>query len=219
MRCSTSCQNSTSWAPTKFVASTPVRKMTSSVRIAPRPGMWTPSQCSVWADSGRSSSDASRVSKMTFSTHSVMISGIQMRSPVMRYFLSAPDRKYFFTARNEKARTQAGPLGSMRRSDGGLGFGFRFGLGVRLGFGLGIGLRVLLGVGGLLGAAALEVGGIPARAFQLETRRAQLLAVFGLAACGADGERRIGHLLQVLVLVAADRATVFVDRHGARLYR
>src|SRR5256712_14070705 len=107
-----------------------------------------PSQCSVWKDSGSSSSDASSVSKMTFSTQRVMISGIQIRSPVMRYFFSAPDRKCFFTARNEKTRTQAGPLGSMRRSGGGLGFGFRFGLSVGLRFGLGLGLRVRLLIGG-----------------------------------------------------------------------
>src|SRR5262245_41470784 len=35
---------------------------------------------------------------MTFNTQSVMISGIQMRSPVIRYFLKAPETKSFFTA-------------------------------------------------------------------------------------------------------------------------
>src|SRR5438046_5378892 len=94
----------------------------------------------------------------------------------------------------------------MRRSGGGLGFGFRFGLRVGLGFGLGLGLRVRLLVGSFL-PAALEVRRVPAGALQLKARRAQLLAVFGLAARRADGERRIGHLLQVLVLVATDRAT------------
>src|SRR6267142_993432 len=115
MRCSKSCQNSTRCAPTKLVASTPVRKMTSMVRIAPSPGIWTPSQCSVWNDSGTSSSDASSVSKMTFSTHSVMINGIQISSPVIRYFLNAPEMKCFFTASaNEKARTRAGPVRSRK---------------------------------------------------------------------------------------------------------
>src|SRR5258706_7637675 len=57
-----------------------------------------PIQCSVWNDTGRRRSDASSVSKMTFNTHSVMISGIQMRSPVIRYFLRAPGAKSFFTA-------------------------------------------------------------------------------------------------------------------------
>src|SRR5438128_10961025 len=146
-----------------------------------------------------------------------MISGIQMRSPVMRYFFRAPDRKYFFTARNEKARTQAGPLGSMRRSDGGLGFGFGFGLRVGLRFGLAIRLRVGLRIGGFF-CPALEIGRVPTRTLQLKARRAQLLAVVGLAARRANRERRVRHLLQVLVLVAADRAAVFVDRQGVRLY-
>src|SRR5258707_9968616 len=106
----------------------------------------------------------------------------------------------------------------MRRSGGGLGFGFRFRLGVRLGFRLRLGgLGIFLGVGGLL-ATAFEIGGVPAGAFQLEARRAQLLAVFGLAAHRTD-RQHVRHLLQVLIVMAAGVATVFVNRHGTRLYR
>ena len=47
-------------------------------------------QRSVWNESGSSSSDWSSASKMTFSTQIVMISGIQMRRPVIRYFFTAP---------------------------------------------------------------------------------------------------------------------------------
>src|SRR4051812_46044115 len=113
MRFSTSCQSCTSCAPKKLVAKMPVRSTMTSVSTAPRPGMCTPSQLSVWNDTGMSSSDASSVSKITFNTQSVMISGIQISSPVMKYFLSRPEEKTFFTAsENEKARTLPG------RSDG-----------------------------------------------------------------------------------------------------
>src|SRR5258708_31475783 len=52
--------------------------------------------------SGSSKSDASSASKMTFSTQIVITSGIQMSSPVMKYFFSAPERKCFFRAKKEK---------------------------------------------------------------------------------------------------------------------
>src|SRR4051812_39559074 len=196
--------------------------MTTSVRIAPRPGIWMPIQCSVWNDSGRSRSDASSVSKITFNTHSVMISGIQMSSPVIRYLRRALERKCFFTASEIKrpecspGRTQCGGLSR------GLGFGFLFRLrlglrfGLRVRFGVGLGVRLL--VGGLLGAA-LEIGGVPAGASQLKPGGRELLLVLALAASRTNGERRIRDLLEVLVLVSTGRAAVFVDRHGTRLYR
>src|SRR5260221_2487666 len=104
----------------------------------------------------------------------------------------------------------------MRRSGGGLGFGFRFRLGVRLGFRLRLGgLGIFLGVGGLL-ATAFEIGGVPAGAFQLEARRAQLLAVFGLAAHRTDRQRLVGHPLQVLIGIAAGGSTVIRNPHWTR---
>src|SRR3954471_7569181 len=125
---------------------------------------------------------------------------------------------------------------------GSLGFGFAVGFGValrlRLRISLRVGLRVAFRLGlrislrvGLRGAfrvalllrrllrAALEIGGVPTRPLQLEAGRGKLLAVLGLAACRADAERRFGHLLQVLLLVAAGIAAVVVDRHAPRLYR
>src|SRR5258706_6311769 len=104
----------------------------------------------------------------------------------------------------------------MRRSGGGLGFGFRFRLGVRLGFRLRLGgLGIFLGVGGLL-AAAFEIGGVPAGAFELEARRAQLLAVFGLAAHRTDRQRLVRRHLQVLIVMAARVAPGLVNRHATR---
>ena len=64
---------------------------------------------------------------------------------------------------------------------------------------------------------ALEVA-LRLKARELETGRGELLAIFRLATRRAHGERRLRDLLQVLVSVAADVATVLVDRHGARLY-
>src|SRR5215210_2220803 len=162
---------------------------------------------------------------MTFNTQIVMISGIQISSPVMKYFLSGPAGKTFFTA--------SGPVGGLRRSGGCLGFGLGFRFAIRLRFGLGVGLGVGLSVGlgfglrfrlglGLLRigflAAALEVGGVPAGALQLESGGGKLLLVLPLAARRTNAERRFGHLLQVLIRVSANAATVFVDRHRPRLY-
>src|SRR6185436_20166297 len=93
-------------------------------------------------------------------------------------------------------------------------------LGLRLVFGLWVGLRfgfcagfailclVLLGC-----AAALEVGGVPAAAFQLKAGCAKQLGIGALAAGRALRQRRLGDLLQVLLLVAAMAAAIFVNRH------
>src|SRR5689334_960994 len=205
MRLSTSCHSATSCAPKKLVANTPVMNTTTRVSTAPRPGMCTPSQLSVWNDAGSRSSDWSSASKMILGTQIVMTSGIQMSRPVMKCFRTVPERKDFLT----------------RPSGRGFRFGFAVGLAVGLAMGLGVRLAVGLRLGGLLGLfgfvglllrSALEVGGVPARALELEAGGAQLLAVARLAAGGAHGKRRLGHLLQVLVLVAAGLATVLVDR-------
>src|SRR5262249_22062163 len=60
---------------------------------------------------------------------------------------------------------------------------------------------------------ALEVSRIPAGAFQLKAGRRNLLLILLLAARGAFGERLFAHLLQMLFLVPAGRALVFVNRH------
>src|SRR5207249_4327361 len=80
--------------------------------------------------------------------------------------------------------------------------------GVGLGFGLGFGFRLVF-----LLAAALEIGGVPTAALKLEAGRAEQLLVGRLAARRAGDKQRLGDLLQVLVLMAARLAAVFVDRH------
>src|SRR5881409_1433680 len=104
MRCSTPFHSCTSRAPRKLVASRPVTKTMTRVKMAPSPGTWTPIQLSVCSATGSSSSDWSSVSKMNFSTQIVMIKGIQMSSPVIKYFFTAPEtkrpgavKKYFIT--------------------------------------------------------------------------------------------------------------------------
>src|SRR5437879_9854982 len=162
MRCSTSFHIPTSRAPRKLVASTPVTKTMTRVKIAPSPGMWKPIQLSVCSASGSSSSDWSSTSKMNFSTQIVMISGIQMSSQVMKYFLTAPETK-------RPGSRRAGWLVRVYSVSGAgrlLRLGFRFGLG----FGLGFDLRF-----GLLFGRFLEVRGVPAGAFQLEAGRADQL--------------------------------------------
>src|SRR6266481_7802075 len=201
MRCSTLFHSCTSRAPKKLVASRPVTKTTTRVKMAPSPGMWTPSQLSVCSATGSSSSDWSRVSKMNFSTQIVMISGIQISSPVMKYFLTAPETKRPGSRRAGWLVAVYSVSGASRLLRLGLGFGFRFGLG----FGLGFGLRF---------GRFLEVRGVPAGAFQLEAGRAEQLLKGRFAAGRALGERRLRGLLQELFLVATLLAAVFVDRHG-----
>src|SRR6266404_2921297 len=208
MRCRTLFHSCTSRAPKKLVASRPVTKTTTRVKMAPSPGMWTPSQLSVCSATGSSSSDWSRVSKMNFSTQIVMISGIQISSPVMKYFLTAPETK-------RPGSRRAGWLvgvysvsgaGRLLRLGFGLGFRFCFRFGFRFGLGFGLGRLLFRGF--------LEVRGVPAGAFQLEAGRAEQLLEGRFAAGRALAERRLRSFLQELFLVATLLAAVFVDRHG-----
>jgi hypothetical protein len=61
--------------------------------------------------------------------------------------------------------------------------------------------------------AALEVGGVPAAALQLETGSGNLLKVGFCTAGRTGGERGIAHLLKVVFLMAASAAAILVDRH------
>src|SRR5712691_11015770 len=205
MRCSTSFHSCTNRAPKKLVASRPVTKTVTRVKMAPSPGMWKPIQLSVCSATGSSSSDWSRMSKMNFSTQIVMISGIQMSSPVMKYFFTAPETK-------RPGSRRAGWLVGVYSVSGASRFlrlGFRFGFRLGFRFGLGFDLRF-----GLLFGRFLEVRGVPAGAFQLEAGRAEQLLKRRFAASRALAERRLRGLLQELFLVATLLAAVFVDRHG-----
>src|SRR2546427_1480323 len=205
MRCSTPFHSCTSRAPKKLVASRPVTKTMTRVKMAPSPGTWTPIQLSVCSATGSSSSDWSSVSKMNFSTQIVMIKGIQMSSPVMKYFFTAPETK-------RPGSRRAGWLVAVYSVGGAsrlLRLGFRLGLRFGLRFGLGLDLRF-----GLLFGRFLEVRGVPAGAFQLEAGRAEQLLKRRFAAGRALGEGRLGGLPQELFLVATLLAAVFVDRHG-----
>src|SRR5947207_8734921 len=213
MRCSTAFHSCTSRAPRKLVASRPVTKTMTRVKMAPSPGTWTPIQLSVCSATGSSSSDWSSTSKMNFSTQIVMISGIQISSPVMKYFFTAPETK-------RPGSRRAGWLVGVYSVSGASRFlrlGFRFGLGFGLGFGLRFGFRLGLGFDlrfGLLFVRFLEVRGVQLGAFQLEAGRAEQLLKRRLAAGRAPSERRLGGLLQALFLLPTLRTAVFVDRHG-----
>src|SRR6185295_9679476 len=50
-------------------------------------------------------------------------------------------------------------------------------------------------------------------ALQAKPRRRHQTAQLRLAALGALAQRRVAHLLQLVVIVAARGATIFVDRH------
>src|SRR3989441_5131525 len=205
MRCSTPFHSCTSRAPRKLVASRPVTKTMTRVKMAPSPGTWTPIQLSVCSATGSSSSDWSSVSKMNFSTQIVMISGIQISSPVMKYFLTAPETK-------RPGSRRAGWLVGVYSVSGAsrlLRLGFRFGFRLGLRFGLGLDLRF-----GLLFGRFLEVRGVPAGAFQLEAGRAEQLLKRRFAAGRALGKCGLGGLLQKFLLVPTLRTAVFVDRHG-----
>src|SRR2546422_4537679 len=192
MRCSTLFHSCTSRAPKKLVASRPVTKTMTRVKMAPSPGTWTPIQLSVCSATGSSSSDWSSVSKMNFSTQIVMISGIQISSPVMKYFLTAPETK-------RPGSRRAGWLVAVYSVGGAsrlLRLGFRFGLGFGLCFGLGFGL------GRLLLRGFLEVRGVPARAFQLEAGRTERLLKRRFAPGRALGEGRPRGLFREVIPVA-----------------
>src|SRR5207247_8859521 len=201
MRCSTPFHSWTSRAPRKLVASRPVTKTMTRVKMAPSPGTWTTIQRSGCSATGSSSSDWSSVSKMNFSTQIVMIKGIKMSSPVMKYFFTAPETKRPGSRRAGWLVAVYSVSGASRLLRLGLRFGLRFGLGLDLRF-------------GLLFGRFLEVSGVPAGAFQLEAGRAEQLLKRHLAAGRALGERRLGGRLQELFLVATLLAAVFVDRHG-----
>src|SRR6267142_552053 len=209
MRCSTPFHSCTSRAPKKLVASRPVTKTLARIKIAPSPGMWKPIQLSVCSATGSSSSDWSSVSKMNFSTQIVMISGIQISSPVMKYFLTAPETKRPGSRRAGWLVGVYSVSGAGRLLRLGFRFGFRVGFRVGFRFGLGFDLRF-----GLLFSRFLEVRGVPAGAFQLEAGRAEQLLKRRFAAGRALGERRLRGLLQELFLVATFLAAIFVDRHG-----
>src|SRR5688572_3847197 len=208
MRCRMSCQISTSCAPKKLVANRPVSSTTAMVSSTPRPGMCTPSQASVRSSIGSSSSDWSSASKMNFRTQMVMTSGIQISRPVMRYFFNALKTK-------RPGSRRAGAWSGCPSVGRGRGLGLRFGARVGLRFGLRVGLRLALGFGFLLRRLlALEIGGVPAAALQLEAGRGELLLEGRLAARRALAEYRVGHLLQEVLLVATSGAAVLIDRHG-----
>jgi len=84
MRDSSSSHQRTSRAPMMLAASRPVTNTVSTVRMSPKPGRWKPSSVSGCHDAGNSSSVRSRVLRMISSTHSVMASGSQISSPVMK---------------------------------------------------------------------------------------------------------------------------------------
>src|SRR5258706_7038922 len=78
--------NRTMRCPRIFDASTPVISTTRTVSSAPSPGIWYPSSACGWYCGGSSCSDWSMGLTISSSTQRVIASGIQMRSPVMRYF-------------------------------------------------------------------------------------------------------------------------------------
>jgi L-aminopeptidase/D-esterase-like protein len=112
------------------------------------PGTWKPSRASGRTVAGTSRRIWSRVLTIQASTTKVMTSGIQISSPVT---------KYFFIQRFR------GASGSVARATAAAGSGGAFALG-RLGLGAGA-------------AAALEVGGVPAAALELEAGGRELLGV------------------------------------------
>jgi hypothetical protein len=152
---------------------------------------------------------------MNFSTQIVMISGIQISSPVMKYFLTAPETKRPGSRRAGWLVDVYSVSGASRLLRLGFRFGFRFGFGFGLGFGFGFGFGLGFDLRfGLLFGRFLEVRGVPAGAFQLEAGRAEQLLKRRFAAGRALGKRWFGGFLQKLLLVPTLLTSVFVDRHG-----
>src|SRR5258708_14240107 len=195
--------------PRKFAASAPVASTIATVRMMPSPGRWKPKSLSLRKFSGTSSSDWSMTSTSSFNAQIVMPSGIHTSSPAMKYRLNVTIILF--------GGLRGSRRGGGRRGLGGLGVGFRGGLvGARLRI---VRLRIVrLRIVGLrrgLRAAVLEIGRVPAASLQLEARGGHHLREGRLAALRAHLEKRVAHLLQGFLLVAAALAAILVDGHDA----
>jgi hypothetical protein len=62
--------------------------------------------------------------------------------------------------------------------------------------------------------APFEIGGIPARAFELKARSCELLGERRFTASGTHTQRRIRHFLQMVFCEAASAAFIGVNWHG-----
>jgi hypothetical protein len=69
------------------------------------------------------------------------------------------------------------------------------------------------------GSAALEIGRVPTRSFELEPRCGQLFAKAGRPACGAITQRCIRHFLKHILAQAARPALVRVNRHEGSQFK
>ena len=65
----------------------------------------------------------------------------------------------------------------------------------------------------VLACGALEIGGVPTAAFELEARYRKLPDVLVTVAGWANGEHSIAHFLKMVFLEPALLATVFIDWH------
>src|SRR5215831_17627530 len=221
MRPSSDSHSEIKRAPKKFAATTPVSSRMAKVSTTPRPGMCTPSTLSGCTDSGSSNSVWSSVLTRKASTQIVMPIGTQTSRPAITYRFMRGPRDGAAPSVAGIARAAAASRGTGGRAGrrfrlrvGRLGFGlaFRFRRRARVAggrFGVAVALR---GFG--LAARALEIGGVPAAALELEAGGRQKLAQARLAAGRAIGERRIGQFLQRFELLPAGVAAVFVDRHA-----
>jgi len=64
-----------------------------------------------------------------------------------------------------------------------------------------------------LGCGTFEIGGVPAAAFELETRRRELPDVTDTVAGWANGEHGIAHFLKMVFLEPTLLATIFINWH------
>ena len=69
------------------------------------------------------------------------------------------------------------------------------------------------------GTAALEISGVPACPFELETRRSQLFVEFWRAAGRAFGQGRVRHFLEHVLGMAAGIALVGINGHKAESWK
>src|SRR6185369_3166729 len=84
MRPSAASYQTTSWRPSRFAASTPVKNRTSSARSAPSPGILKPSSVSGRYATGTRNSSSSMRSSKTLKTRIVTPTGSQISSPATR---------------------------------------------------------------------------------------------------------------------------------------
>src|SRR5574343_111970 len=199
--------------PKMLATNMPVTSITTTTDNTPKPGMLR-SQTARFSSPGITalvapSTDRKMPSNTPYSqvsTQMVTPMGSHTSKPVMKYWRRRRVMKWVLLKR---CGSMAGAVAAAASRRGGIAAGRR--ALTRRGGG---GRRAARTAG-----AATEIGGVPARALELEAGSGQLLGKRGLAAGRAVGQRGVGDFLQNVLGMATGLTLVGVNGHGGRVVR